>query len=33
MSRPGVTDTPTLFFNDAWLEDEDRLEDMIGQAA
>ena len=31
--RSGVTRTPTFFFNDAWLENDDRLEDMIGQAA
>ncbi|HEX5550975.1 MAG TPA: DsbA family protein [Nitrospira sp.] len=31
--RSGVTGTPTFFLNDAWLEDDDRLEDMIGRAA
>jgi predicted DsbA family dithiol-disulfide isomerase len=31
--RSGVTGTPTLFLNDACLEDDDRLEDMIGRAA
>jgi protein-disulfide isomerase len=31
--RSGVTGTPTFFFNDAWLEDDNRLEDMVGQAA
>jgi formate-nitrite transporter family protein len=31
--RSGVTRTPTFFFNDEWLENDDRLEDMIGQAA
>ena len=31
--RSGVTGTPTFFLNDALLEDEDRLEDIIGRAA
>jgi protein-disulfide isomerase len=31
--RIGVSGTPTLFVNNAWLEDEDRLEDIIGRAA
>lgn len=31
--RSGVTGTPTFFLNDAWLEDNDRLEDVIGRAA
>ena len=31
--RSGVTGTPTFFVNDAWMEDDDRLEDMIGRAA
>lgn len=31
--RSGVTGTPTFFLNDAWLEDDDRLEDLIGRAA
>jgi protein-disulfide isomerase len=31
--RSGVTGTPTFFLNDAWLEDDDRLEDMIARAA
>jgi protein-disulfide isomerase len=31
--RSGVTDTPTFFLNDAWLEDDDRLEEIIGRAA
>jgi protein-disulfide isomerase len=31
--RSGVTGTPTFFLNNAWLEDDDRLEDMIGRAA
>ena len=31
--RSGVTGTPTFFLNDAWLEDDDRLEDMIGRPA
>jgi len=31
--RSGVTGTPTLFLNDAWLEDDDRLEEIIGRAA
>ena len=31
--RSGVSGTPTFFLNDAWLEDDTRLEDMIGRAA
>jgi|SRR6476646_2558806 protein-disulfide isomerase len=31
--RSGVTGTPSFFLNDAWLKDDDRLEDMIGRAA
>jgi formate-nitrite transporter family protein len=31
--RCDVTGTPTFFMNDARLEDDDRLEDMIGRAA
>lgn len=31
--RSGVTGTPTFFLNDSWLEDDDRLEDMIARAA
>jgi protein-disulfide isomerase len=31
--RSGVTGTPTFFLNGAWLEDDDRLEDIIGRAA
>jgi protein-disulfide isomerase len=31
--RSGVTTTPTLFLNDAWLEDDDRLEELVGRAA
>jgi len=31
--RSGVTGTPTFFLNDAWLEDDDRLEDLIRRAA
>jgi protein-disulfide isomerase len=31
--RSGVRGTPTFFLNDAWLEDDDRLEDMIARAA
>ncbi len=31
--RSGVSGTPTLFVNNALLEDEDRLEDIIGRAA
>ena len=31
--RCGVTGTPTFFLNDARLEDDERLEDMIGRAA
>jgi protein-disulfide isomerase len=31
--RSGVSGTPTFFLNDAWLEDGNRLEDMIGRQA
>lgn len=31
--RSGVTGTPTFFLNDAWLEDDDQLEELIGRAA
>ncbi|HET7910039.1 MAG TPA: thioredoxin domain-containing protein [Nitrospira sp.] len=31
--RSGVTGTPTFFLNDAWLEDDNRLEDAIRRAA
>lgn len=31
--RNGVSGTPTFFLNDAWLEDDDRLEALIGRAA
>jgi protein-disulfide isomerase len=31
--RIGVTGTPTFFLNDAWIEDDDRLDDIIGRAA
>jgi protein-disulfide isomerase len=31
--RSGVTGTPTFFLNDAWVEDDDRLEEIIGRAA
>jgi len=31
--RIGVSGTPTLFVNNAWLEDEERLEEIIGRAA
>jgi formate-nitrite transporter family protein len=31
--RSGVTGTPTFFLNDAWLEDDERLEEMIVRAA
>jgi protein-disulfide isomerase len=31
--RSGVSGTPTFFLNDAWLEEDDRLEEMIKRAA
>jgi formate-nitrite transporter family protein len=31
--RSGVTGTPTFFLNDAFLEDDDRLEELITRAA
>ena len=31
--RSGVQGTPTFFLNDAWLQDDERLEMMIGRAA
>ena len=31
--RSGVTGTPTFFLNGAWIEEDDRLEDIIRRAA
>ncbi len=31
--RSGVSGTPTFFLNEAWLEDDNRLEELIGRAA
>jgi predicted DsbA family dithiol-disulfide isomerase len=31
--RSGVTGTPTFFLNDERLDDDDRLEEIIGRAA